>query len=339
MVRADGGLVGTIYRHEATFIQAFQSTFSSAGPLLAGVSQIGDPSMAFIFYFPLIFAINKIKGIRFIATFIFSECLNQVLKWVLQGDRPYWWVKENGEDILLEQTFLTCETGPGLPSGHCQASFVVWYCLLDSLAQPRSRHLVFVVVFVPLQILMMASRIFIAAHFPHQCISGFLIGALCVQLIYKNEGYLTHATKRKVLYSAALPAVATATFATLVYSGFNPNWSVALARKWCRESTWIYLDTTPFYAMTRYSGSALGLAAAGNLKFLNYEQRGLSLVSGLCSGMFTNTVHKIIPRHNIQVFYFLECIINFSNVILVILLPYIIIKLWSLKLELSGHVR
>jgi len=111
MVRADGGLVGTIYRHEATFIQAFQSTFGSAGPLLAGVSQIGDPSMAFIFYFPLIFAINKIKGIRFIATFIFSECLNQgIVKHLLLSGTVYWipWLNQDPAILFLSSSSFPC---------------------------------------------------------------------------------------------------------------------------------------------------------------------------------------------------------------------------------------
>ena len=34
-------------------------------------------------------------------------------KWLLHGQRPYWWVKENaaGADISLLETPLTCETG------------------------------------------------------------------------------------------------------------------------------------------------------------------------------------------------------------------------------------
>ena len=41
---------------------------------------------------------------------IFSVCV-QNAKWILQGERPYWWVEEHRTNITLLQTPLTCETG------------------------------------------------------------------------------------------------------------------------------------------------------------------------------------------------------------------------------------
>ena len=39
---------------------------------------------------------------------------------------------------------------------------------------------------------------------------------------------------------------------------FDIDWSLKLAHKHCQKKEWIYVDTTPLYAMVRYSGSALG---------------------------------------------------------------------------------
>ena len=50
---------------------------------------------------------------------------------------------------------------------------------------------------------------------------------------------------------AALPGSALLLYAVMLSAGFEPGWSIALATKWCKKASWIYLDTTPFYAMIR----------------------------------------------------------------------------------------
>ena len=66
-------------------------------------------------YFPLILGLSYTRGLRFLGTFIASEWANMVLKWLLHGERPYWWVEEQGlATLTIAQTSLTCETGrPG----------------------------------------------------------------------------------------------------------------------------------------------------------------------------------------------------------------------------------
>lgn len=50
---------------------------------------------------------------------------------LLMEDRPFWWVREQGGGAVeLRQTPLTCETGPGSPSGHVMGSAAVLYALL-----------------------------------------------------------------------------------------------------------------------------------------------------------------------------------------------------------------
>merc|ERR1711893_540498 len=108
-------------------------------------------------------------------------------KWLLHGQRPYWWVKENkaAADISLQQTQLTCETGPGVPSGHSQAAAVIWFCLADAISPTLGRFSWVVwLIFFGMQILMGLSRVFIAAHFPHQCILGFIVGLVIVKKFY-----------------------------------------------------------------------------------------------------------------------------------------------------------
>lgn len=56
---------------------------------------------------------------------------------ILQGERPYWWVFQNQEYLQvrfipeeIKQFSLTCETGPGSPSGHVMVSASVWYFMI-----------------------------------------------------------------------------------------------------------------------------------------------------------------------------------------------------------------
>ena len=114
------------------------------------VSRVFDPKYVFTVYFPVVFAVQWALGVRLLGTIVVVEWLNQVLKWVMRGDRPYWWVHEvqhashsdsvnaNATHYVLSDIFqfpTTCETGPGTPSGHSMAMSAVWYVIIHSLIE------------------------------------------------------------------------------------------------------------------------------------------------------------------------------------------------------------
>ena len=75
-----------------------------------------------------------------------------------------------------------------MPSGHSQAAAVIAYCVLDVLRQTagarsllRMRGLLLWAGFVAAQAAMWTSRLYISAHFPHQCVLGCLVGLLVVR--------------------------------------------------------------------------------------------------------------------------------------------------------------
>ena len=72
------GFPQSLYLKEATFLSTFQETLSPISEYLVPVSSIGDPSKGFIVYFPIILAINYLKGIKFLGAFIISEWINMV---------------------------------------------------------------------------------------------------------------------------------------------------------------------------------------------------------------------------------------------------------------------
>lgn len=112
---------------------------------------------------------------------------------MLHGERPYWWVHEtdvynrtgHGTAPSIRQYSLTCETGPGSPSGHAMVSAAIWYIILDfamrrtgcaqqvGKAWACSFHWC---AYTALLCVVSLSRVYIAAHFPHQCLMGMVIG-------------------------------------------------------------------------------------------------------------------------------------------------------------------
>ena len=68
-----------MYLTESKLLQDLQSQMANVGQYIIPVSSIGDPSKGFIIYFPLILAINYLKGIKFLGAFIVCEWINMVI--------------------------------------------------------------------------------------------------------------------------------------------------------------------------------------------------------------------------------------------------------------------
>ena len=67
------------YGFHCLLIEFFR--FDGYGDWLQNVSKVGDPALTFVFYFPLIFALNALSGVKFLGAIILSEWINLNLKW------------------------------------------------------------------------------------------------------------------------------------------------------------------------------------------------------------------------------------------------------------------
>ncbi|NWU73690.1 G6PC3 phosphatase, partial [Pterocles burchelli] len=152
------------------------------------VTSLADPKCIFTVCFPLAYFLDRKVGVSVLWIGLVSEWLNVVLKWFLFGERPFWWVHESGlaskEPILLRQFPVSCETGPGDPSGHCMITGAALWPLVTALTALASQHsrslLVKLTPFCAYALLLLAvglSRVFVLAHFPHQVVGGILAGA------------------------------------------------------------------------------------------------------------------------------------------------------------------
>ncbi|XP_005094468.1 glucose-6-phosphatase 2 [Aplysia californica] len=262
------GLSDSIHIWGVGVIQQTQRTFQGQSQLMLLLSHFGDPRFAFTLYFPAAYYLHRSIGVRVLWVAAISEWLNAVCKWILCGERPYWWVHEcglyaEGEVPQLNQYSITCETGPGSPSGHAMITSAVWYILVSDLIHYKEvQSVLFKCVLWSVYGLMMSavcvSRLFIATHFPHQVIAGVLVGIILAKLF--NSVSTSAMTLRTYLVaSTVLSAVAVLTYCLVFAFGLDPFWSVSLALKRCALRDWVHLDTTLFYSLIRDISSLLGL--------------------------------------------------------------------------------
>lgn len=321
------------------------------------VSKVFDPKYVFTVYFPLAFGLQWALGVQLLGTIIVVEWLNQVLKWLMRGDRPYWWVHEvqqvranvsapadlSGGRLLPDilQFPSSCETGPGMPSGHSMAMSAVWYVIIHAVAQQvvaaspwlgaaARRRLTAALwgVFALFQLLVMTSRMYIAAHFPHQCFLGLYLGVVTARRLYGSRKWMAMSRSQWLLAASFILATALSTYGLLLASGSDPAWSIRHAHKWCARQEYIHVDTTPFYSLVRYSGAAFGLGLGLTSRaFVSTDrsrfapaQTAATLLLGLAAGAAADAAHLLVPKQVASTFYALEFALNVA-------LPYAVVAL------------
>lgn len=277
------------------------------------VTHLGDPKAAFLLVFPFTYFVSKRAGIAVLWVAAISEWLNLVFKWVLFGQRPFWWVGETGITTKVHQFASTCETGPGSPSGHAMVTAAVWWIVVSAVGRAirskTNRVLITAVPYFFYVLLLVAvglSRIYILAHFPHQvvagCITGLMIGVVLGERVPEERTLLYFC---KVSFGLLLGTFLF--YFALQLIGVDLSWSISLAKKWCSHAEWIRLDTTPFSSLTRDCGALLGLGLAQYWRPRGYSlpltSRALSLA---ISSMGLYHVHRLpLPVRPLALFYFL----------------------------------
>uniref|UniRef100_A0A8C1NY85 Glucose-6-phosphatase n=1 Tax=Cyprinus carpio TaxID=7962 RepID=A0A8C1NY85_CYPCA len=233
------------------------------------VSTMADLRTTFLYFFPIWFHLQSAVGVKLVWVAVIEWINNRIitnlnieylfiksLNRLMFGERPYWWVKEtvyygNLTVPQIKQFPMTCETGPGSPSGHAMGAAGVYYAMVTSLLtiflQSGKKYLIYYYV----------SRVFIAAHFPHQVIAGVVSGQLhCISLL------LFRSYVHTIL---CLVFIALGLYALLDAASIDPYWSLMKAQKWCIQPEWVHLDTTPFAGLLRNTGALFGLGLSLHL--------------------------------------------------------------------------
>ncbi|XP_077583865.1 glucose-6-phosphatase 2-like [Stigmatopora nigra] len=336
-----------LYSHEVSIIQHLQNSYGEYRDFLSLISTVGDPRNIFCIYFPLWFHLSHSVGTKMIWAAVFGDWFNLIFKWILFGQRPYWWVQENPPFSLhnesfhhLKQFHITCETGPGSPSGHAMGSSCVWYVMITSALnsiQPAVLKRFWLLrsclwsAFWVIQLSVCISRVFIATHFPHQVILGLLAGMMVAEAFERIPSVSNASLKAYIQTNVVLFSIAMIFYLLLTLAGVDPLWSVAKARQWCSNPDWIHLDTTPFAGLVRNLGALVGLGLAVNSETFIQTCKGkngqktrfkLMCLAATLTSLQAFDVLKI-PTHTQMLFYILSfCKSASIPLVVVALIPY-----------------
>ncbi|XP_069508933.1 glucose-6-phosphatase 2-like [Ambystoma mexicanum] len=338
-------------------IQHLQQHYRGSLDFLSVMSAVGDPRNTFLLYFPIWFHLSRRVGTRMIWVAVIGDWCNLILKWVMFGQRPYWWVQETsfyqGSSVPhLEQFPITCETGPGSPSGHAMGSACVWYVMVTAIlthlkgagkgTSYRLAQISLWSLFWVIQISVCVSRVFVATHFPHQVILGVLAGMLVAEA-FNHTFWIYNASGRQYsMVSLVLFLFALGFYLLLKLIDVDLLWSVEKATKWCATPDWIHMDTMPFAGLYRNLGALFGLGLAVNSRVSplshgkGYAPPGsfkalcviLSLFLLYCFDQFS------IPTRNPYMFYALSfCKCTAIPLTVVTFVPYCVQQITNSKGE------
>uniref|UniRef100_A0A672R1L3 Glucose-6-phosphatase n=1 Tax=Sinocyclocheilus grahami TaxID=75366 RepID=A0A672R1L3_SINGR len=242
------------------------------------VSTVAD-MRTFLLFFPIWFHLQTAVGVKLVWVAVVGDWLNLVLKWLMFGERPYWWVKEtvyygNLTVPQINQFPMTCETGPGSPSGHTMGAAGVYYAMITSLLPNLQGcdhlkrwclHGLLWALFWGVQVYVSLSRVFIAAHFPHQVIAGVVSGIAVAKAFNRVSWIYSASLKNYVHTILCLVFIALGPYALLDAPSIDPYWSLMKAQKWCNQPEWVHLDTTPFAGLLRNTRALFGLGLSLHL--------------------------------------------------------------------------
>lgn len=240
------------------------------------ISHAADLRNTFHIFFPIWFHFCESVGIKLIWVAVVGDWLNLVLKWILFGQRPYWWVHEtsyygNASSPEIMQFPVTCETGPGSPSGHAMGSSSVYYvmtCAALSLFQDhtsfksRCQRWALWAFFWAVQVNVCLSRVFVAAHFPHQVIAGVISGIIVAKAFNHLQMIYGMNLKKYIYTTLFLFSFALGFYLLLKVFDVDLLWTLDKASHWCSKPEWIHIDSTPFAGLIRNLGIFLGLGLA-----------------------------------------------------------------------------
>ena len=91
------------------------------------------------------------------------------------------------------------------------------------------------------------------------CKFYFLSGLLVGNFAWNSPGLVRYSKLKAVLMAAFLITSAVSLYMLLLSKGMDPLWTLPLALKHCERVEYVRIDTQPFFLMTRFTGTALGL--------------------------------------------------------------------------------
>ncbi|XP_050669544.1 glucose-6-phosphatase catalytic subunit 1 [Leptidea sinapis] len=331
-----------LYALGVSLIEIIQYWFVEWEPFFEQVNSFYNPGNVLEVLFPVVAFIDSVFASQLLLVTSFGGCLNGILKWWLLEDRPYWWVRETTYYTgtarpKLYQTAQTCETGPGCPSGHTATAAsililaIMWISHILNDRKWKFEYWKYLVypIFASQMLSVMLARMYVATHFPHQCLLGALIGAfiapaLCLYVadpyIWHYGHYSTQTTsssiKKHLIVALLTAAVCVLTYFGLMLSGIDPHATVKLAFRWCENPDSIHVSTTPLYALVQCSSTLIGWALFVSPAVAKYRHDTYNrsfILAAFSTILITYGFHyidNIIPKDSVLKFYAFNSILS-----------------------------
>uniref|UniRef100_A0A8C0TCW4 Glucose-6-phosphatase n=2 Tax=Canis lupus familiaris TaxID=9615 RepID=A0A8C0TCW4_CANLF len=247
------------------------------------VSVIADLRNAFYVLFPIWFHLREAVGIKLLWVAVIGDWLNLVFKWmerwVVDGQTDGW--MDTGQPLEVSQM----ETFHLYPSGHAMGTAGVYYVMVTStlsIFRGRKRptyrfrclNILLWLGFWAVQLNVCLSRIYLAAHFPHQVVAGVLSGIAVAETFRHIQSIYNASLKKYFLITFFLFSFAIGFYLLLKGLGVDLLWTLEKARRWCERPEWVHIDTTPFASLLKNVGTLFGLGVALNSSMYRESCKG-----------------------------------------------------------------
>jgi len=178
--------MGTIWNIGIAFIIWFQGLGSWLVAPMKFFTFLGAEEF-FLVALPLIYwCVDASAGLRIGSIVLLTGGINEVLKLSMHGPRPYW--------ISTQVKAFVSEPSFGVPSAHAQIATGLWGV---AAAQIKRRWAWVAAFFIILMVGL--SRIYLAAHFPHDVLLGWAVGALVLWIFLRAWEAVTVWARQKSL--------------------------------------------------------------------------------------------------------------------------------------------
>ncbi|KAM4624582.1 uncharacterized protein ACJ7VT_005441 [Polymixia lowei] len=190
-------------------------------------------------------------------------------------------------------------------------------------------------VFWGVQVCVCLSRVFIAAHFPHQVIAGVITGMIVAEAFNRTQ-WIYSASMKKYFYTTLfLTSFAVGFYLLLKALGVDLLWTLEKAQKWCVRAEWVHLDSTPFASPLRNMGTLFGLGLHSPL-YTETKKSSSALVKAGCIVSSLLLLHLFDsfkpPTHTAALFYLLSfCKSATVPLVTVSIIPYCVNSALSLQ--------
>ncbi len=152
-----------------------QSLGAWLSPVMKLFTFLGSTEFYLLVAPAILWCVDSVLGVRLGLFLMVNIAVNAALKSAFHTPRPYWYSSEVKVLGNSEVTFST-------PSGHAQNAVVVWGTLANRIKTRAAWVIAIIIIFM-----IGISRIYLALHFPHDVLLGWLFGAIMLWILLHFE--------------------------------------------------------------------------------------------------------------------------------------------------------